>query len=47
MGNKRKTFDTYRDSNTGLFITEDEAKNKPRSTWVKERVPKPNQGIGK
>ncbi|MER9975754.1 hypothetical protein [Mesorhizobium sp. M0085] len=39
----RKTFDVGRDSESGRFITVEEAKQNPRETTV-ERVPKPGYG---
>ncbi len=47
MAKERKTVDRYRDADKGHFITEKAANKRPPSTWVKERVPKPGNGIGK
>ncbi len=43
----RKTVDRYRDADNGHFIKKEEADKRPPSTWVKERVPKPGNGIGR
>jgi hypothetical protein len=39
----RKTFDVGRDSESGRFITVEEAERRPKETTV-ERVPKPGFG---
>lgn len=40
---QRKTFDVGRDSESGRFITVEDAKRDPKGTTI-ERVPKPGYG---
>ena len=39
-----KTRPAYRDSRTGLFITQQQANRRDRSNWQKERVPVAGRG---
>lgn len=43
MSSRRKTFDVGRDSETGQFITVEEAQERPKETTV-ERIPKRGYG---
>lgn len=42
-GRSRKTHTVYRDSKTGRFISEKDAKRRPATTQ-KERIPAPGRG---
>jgi hypothetical protein len=41
----RKTRDAYRDAGSGKFITEKQAERRNPNRWIKERVPKPGNGV--
>lgn len=41
---QKKTRTGYRDSGTGLFITEQQANRRNPNNWQKERVPLPGRG---
>ena len=40
----KKTRPGYRDSDSGQFITEQQANRRNKATWQKERIPLPGRG---
>ena len=47
MSNKRDSRLGWRDAGDGKFISDREAKNRPKETVVHERIPLPGKGTSK